>query len=166
MEKYFKNVENQYVNVVKHTIEQLEKYPDLKIYIATDSQDDDRTRFATCIVYRYGLRGAHYIFYKEEVPKIPVMYNRLFEEAVRTIAAADMLKKHIPTIQITALEFDYNQIPKYKSNMLVQQIGGWAVGLGYNAVFKGGEMIASKAGDHECRRGERLCIIEEIRKIA
>lgn len=166
MEKYFKDIDNQYVNIIQHTLEQLQKWPDLRMYIATDSQDNGlHSRFATCIVYRYGTRGAHYIFYKEEVPRIPVMYNRLFDEAVRTIATADILREEIPALQITALEFDYNQIPRYKSNALVQNIGGWAKGLGYNVSFKGGGMIASKAADHECRRGERLCLVEEIQRL-
>lgn len=166
MEKYFKTVEGKYVNIVKHTLEQIEKYPDLRVYVATDSQDFHMTRFATTIVYRYGTRGAHYIVFKQELPRFPVMYNRLFEEAVRTIDTAQILSEEIPSLKIEALEFDYNSISKYKSNPLIQNIGGWAVGLGYNAVFKGGEMLASKAADHECRKGSHIFNLEEAIKQA
>lgn len=156
MEKYFKTIDGKFTNIVNHTLEQLEKYPDLRIYIATDSQDYNMTRYATTIVYRYGTRGAHYIVFKQEVPRVPVIYNRLFEEAVRTIDTARILQEELPAVKIEALEFDYNHVAKYKSNPLIQNIGGWATGLGFKAMFKGGEMIASKAADHECRCGKNI----------
>lgn len=166
MEKYFKTIEGKLLNIVEHTLEQIEKWPNLKIYIATDSQDQgDKSRFATTIVYRYGTRGAHYVVFKQEVPRIRVMYNRLFEEAVRTIDAATLITQEIP-VKIEALEFDYSQIPKYKSNPLVSNIGGWAIGLGYNVVFKSGQMIASKAADHECRNNSHIFHESDIEKAA
>lgn len=151
MERYFRKEGGALVNAIDHTLEQIEKWPNLKIYVGTDSQDKDgRTFFATVIVYRYGNRGAHYIYFKEDVPRMKVMYNRLFDEAVRTIECADMLTKDIP-VSIEALEFDYNHLARFKSNKLISDVKGWATGLLYNPVFKSGEMIAAKAADHVCR---------------
>lgn len=157
MDKYFRTEWGERVSIIDHTLEQINKRSNLKIYIGTDSQDvkDKKkrkiTRYATVIVYRYGDRGAHYIWYEEEVPRVKVLYTRLFDEAVRTIEVADMLSQQLPAVKIEALEFDYNHIPKFKSNQLISSVRGWVLGLNYNPVFKSGDMIACKAGDHICR---------------
>lgn len=154
MEKWFKTQEGELVNVVEHTLQQLEKWPNMKIYVGTDSQDQGEfSRYATVVVYRYGKRGAHFIYYKEEVPRIRDMYTRLFDEAQRTIAAAQVIDGEIP-VSFEALDFDFNYIPKWASNKLYASVKGWVKSLNYNATFKGGEVIATKAGDHICRHWE------------
>lgn len=152
MDRYFRKEGGELINAVEHTLQQIELWPNLKIYIATDSQDrEGATVYATVIVYRYGHRGAHYIYLRERVsPREKVTYNRLFQEAVRTIDCADMLTNEIP-VGIEALEFDYNHMAKFKSNTLISTVRGWVKGLNYNPVFKSGEMIATKAADHVCR---------------
>jgi predicted RNase H-related nuclease YkuK (DUF458 family) len=155
MTKYFELEDRTLVNIIEHTRQQLLEYNSLKVYIGTDSQDYGKnkikiSRFATAIVYRYGNRGAHYVFCLEDVPKIRVMYNRLFEEAVRTIATADLITAEIP-IAFEALEFDYNHIKKFKSHPLIANVKGWVTGLNYTPVFKSGNMWACKAADHICR---------------
>lgn len=155
MDKYFRTEQGERVNVVEHTLEQIEKWPNLKVYISTDSQDDGpNSRYATAVVYRYGKRGAHYIYYVQEVPRIKDMFTRLYNEAVFTIEAAQLIDNEIP-ISFAALEFDYNNLPKWKSNKLISSVRGWVRGLNYNAVFKNSGdhiMIAAKAADHICRR--------------
>lgn len=151
MDKYFRTEQGERVNIVEHTLEQLKLWPNLKIFIATDSQDDrGKSRFATVIVYRYGKRGAHYIYYVEELPRYKDMFSRLYDEAVRTIDTAKLIDGEIP-IAFEALEFDYNNIPKHNSNRLLSSIKGWVLGLNYKPVFKGDELIAAKAADHCCR---------------
>jgi len=155
MDKYFRTEQNKIVNIIEHTLQEIDKWSNLKIYLGTDSQDYGKiTRYVTAIVYRYGKRGAHYIYFKEEVDKLRDMYTRLYAEGSRTIEVAQMIDSEIP-ISFAALEFDYNQIPKWASNKLIFSIGGWARGLNYNAVFKNegdNMMIATKAADHICRR--------------
>ncbi len=152
MEKYFKNEQKELVNAVEHTLDQIEKWPALKMYIGTDSQNYSQiTRYVTTIVYRYGQRGAHYIYFKEDVPRIRSEYLRLYDEGVRTIAAWEMLTSEIP-ISVEGLEFDYSDIKKTISSKLVQDFKGWAAGLQQKAVFKSGQMIATKAADHIARK--------------
>ena len=155
MDKYFRTEQNKIVNIIEHTLQEIDKWSNLKIYLGTDSQDYGKiTRYVTAIVYRYGKRGAHYIYFKEEVDKLRDMYTRLYAEGSRTKEVAQMIDSEIP-ISFAALEFDYNQIPKWASNKLIFSIGGWARGLNYNAVFKNegdNMMIATKAADHICRR--------------
>lgn len=154
MDKFFKTQEGELINIVEHTLEQLKKWPNLKMYIGTDSQDDgDKTRYATVVVYRYGNRGAHFVYYKEELPRIRDMYTRLFDEAQRTVAVAQMIDSEIP-VSFEALDFDFNYIPKWASNKLYASVKGWVKSLNYNASFKGGEVIATKAGDHIVRHWE------------
>lgn len=156
MEKYFKTIDGQYVNIVKHTLEQLNKWPDLKIYISTDSQSfSGFTRYATVIVYRYGTRGAHYIVFKEEAaPKERVEFVRLYNEGVRTVEVAQILRDELSVIA-DGLEFDYADVRKTVSSALVSSFKGYL-----NAKFKSSNMIASKAADHECRRGSNIFNIE------
>jgi len=155
MEKWFCTQDGERVSIVDHTLEQINKWPNLKIYIGTDAQDYGKiTRFATCIVYRYGHRGAHFIYFWEEVPVIRDLFSRLYAEGVRTVETAELLREHLPAIAIEALEFDYSDIKKTKSTPVISALRGWVKGLGLNASFKSGEQLATKAGDHVCRRPE------------
>lgn len=157
MEKYFKTIEGKYVNLINHTIEQLEKWPDLSIRISTDSQSSGYvTTYATVIVFRYGKRGAHYVVFKEEVPRERVEYMRLYNEGMRTLDAEKILTESIPSIRIDALEFDFSDIKKTISTSLVGVFKGYN-----NATFKSDSMVASKAADHECRRSSNLFDMEE-----
>ena len=149
--KYFRTIRGEMVNAVQHTLEQLEKYPNLKVFIGTDSQSySDETVYVTAIVYRYDLRGCHYIFHKEKMKKVKSDYMRLYDEGVRTIETFDSLTSEIP-IQVEALEFDYNEVLKNISNKLVSDFKGWVSGMPTKAVFKSGCMIACKAADHIIR---------------
>lgn len=154
MEHYFRLRKGGLVNVVEHCLEQIATQDNLKIYVATDSQAHKRmVTFATAIVFRYGSRGAHYIYHLEEVPRkrgTTGEYERLFEEATRTIDTAHIIMANHP-IAIEALEFDYNEVKKTKSQPLIATVRGWVRGLGLVPVFKSGEMIANKAADHVCR---------------
>ena len=151
MERYFKTEQGELVNLIQHTVEQIEKYPDLKIYIATDSQNYGyKSVYVTAIVYRYGLRGAHYVYRKERIPRIKDIFQRLWKEAEYTIEIAEFLKENMP-IQIEALEFDFNNKIVTKSTPLVKAIRGWAESLGIKTSMKPDEMIAAKAADHLCR---------------
>jgi predicted RNase H-related nuclease YkuK (DUF458 family) len=146
MEKYFRTQEGELVNAVEHTLEQIDKWPNLRIYIGSDSQVyNPISRYVTAIVYRYGHRGAHYIFHVDEVPKIKDDFLRLYTEGLRTVEAAHLLTSELP-VSIHALEFDYAGVKKTLSTPLVQAFKGYQ-----NATFKGGEMISTKAADHICR---------------
>lgn len=151
MEKYFKTQAGERVNVIEHTLEQLQKWPNLKLYIGTDAQDYGKiTRFATCIVYRYGHRGAHFIYFREEVPTVRDMITRLLDEARRTIEIAQIIDEEIP-VSFESLDFDFNTVPKWASNKVLSSVRGWVTGLNYKATFKGEHVIATKAADHVCR---------------
>ena len=152
MEKYFRTQEGDKISIIEHTLQQIKLWPNLKIYIGTDSQDYGKiTRFVTCMCYRYGHRGAHFVYLKEEVPTIRDVFTRLYQEGVKTIEIAELLVEHLPAVKFEALEFDYSNLKKTKSSPLVSSIKGWVRGLGMNPSFKSGEQLATKAADHVCR---------------
>lgn len=152
MEKYFRTKEGKLVNIVEHTLEQIKQHPNVKIYIGTDSQDEGaKTEYATCIVYRYGKNGAHFIYSRETVSRIWDMFTRLYTEGVRTIETAELIREELPSVYFEALEFDYADVKKTMSTRVVSALKGWVKGLGMNASFKSGGQIATKSGDHVCR---------------
>lgn len=152
MDRYFRTEEGELVNAIEHTVSQIATFPDnLRIYIATDSQNyGGKTVYVTVVVYRYGLKGAHYIYQKQRIPRIRDHFTRLWKEAELTVEAASMLTDEIP-VSIEALEFDYNNKKITKSTSLVSATKGWAESLGYKVKVKPDEMIAAKAADHLCR---------------
>lgn len=124
----------------------------LTIRIGTDSQNyTSITRYVIAIVFRYGTRGAHYIYHMEEVPRIGTDYLRLYGEGVRTIETTELITREIP-ISIEGLEFDFADVKKTISSKLVQDFKGWTVGITQRPIFKSGQMIAIKAADHICRK--------------
>lgn len=152
MNKYFKQENGSLVDILEHVVSQLQTNPDLSIRIATDSQNyGANTVYATAVVFRYGTKGAHYIYLKQRLPRIRNHFNRLYKEGELTIECADYITSNLPTVKIEALEFDYNNAKKTASTSLVSIMKGWAESLGYRALTKPDIMIASKASDHLCR---------------
>lgn len=153
MERYFRTTDGQLVNVIDHILAQVEKNPHLSIYIGTDSQNDTkrrRTTYATVVLFRYGTRGAHFIFLKQTMPIVRDRFTRLFGEAERTIELAEMITGEIP-VKIEALEFDYNAKKKTESTKVIPAARGWAEALGYTAHVKPETLLSIRAADHICK---------------
>jgi predicted RNase H-related nuclease YkuK (DUF458 family) len=151
MDNYFRTESGELVNVIDHTVEQIDSHNDVKIYVATDSQNfGEHSVYATAIVYRYGLRGAHYIYSKQKIPRIKSTFERLFKEAELSIETAQHLTNSLPIV-IEAIELDYNNKKITKSTPLISSTRGWAESLGYKVKVKPDEMLAAKAADHLCR---------------
>lgn len=149
--KYFKNEAGNFVDILEHCIEEVKSNKDLKIYISTDSQNyGAKTVYATVIVFRYGLRGAHYIYNKQRIPRIKDTFSRLYKEGELTIECAEYIQNNT-AIRVHAVEFDYNNKKKTASSSLVPVLVGWAQSLGYTALAKPDELIAAKAADHIAR---------------
>ena len=149
--KIFKTIQGLPVDVVEHTLEVLKTYPISDIHIGTDSQNlRNKTVYVTVIAFRYGIRGAHYLLYKEIVPKIKDNWSRLFKETELSLEVADWFTSKIKVpVQI---DMDYNEDINFEiSNRLIPACKGWAVSLGYDVNCKSGEQIATKAADHHCR---------------
>jgi len=148
--KRFRTVEGQYVDVVEHTLDIMKKHPNMKVHIGTDSQNlGIETSFVTAIAYRFGIRGAHYIFTKEKIPLVRDTFSRLFDECTRTIEVAQWFSDKINVV--VEIDMDYNQDEFTVSHKLIGATRGWALSLGYKVNVKPDIQIATKAADYHCR---------------
>lgn len=153
MRKKFRNIQGVHVDEIDYTLDVLKAKPGAKVYIGTDSQKRARRiEYATVIAYRYGHRGAHFIFYKWTVPRKgygkgdALIQRRLLQEVQATMETAQRLQDH--SIQIHQIDFDLNGDPKWKSHMFVQMAVGWAASLGFRVSIKPDEQIATKAANN------------------
>jgi predicted RNase H-related nuclease YkuK (DUF458 family) len=153
MERYFRTDKGVLINLIEHILEQVDTHKNITIRIGTDSQNfGGTTKYATVVVFRYGTRGAHYVYcYDEVTPRMKTDYLRLYDEGIRTIETAEVISREIP-ISIDGLEFDFADVKKTISSKLVQDFKGWTKGINQNPVFKSGQMIATKAADHIIRK--------------
>lgn len=149
--EHFRTEDENTVEVLDYTMELLKTNPNVKIRVGTDSQDKGTdTNIVTCICYRWeGAKGVHYIYFKDKVKRFRDMYTRLYDEGMRTLKIAQMFKD--TSIELDALEFDFNNIHKTPSTKLISVFKGWSEGEGFNPIFKGLEMYACKAADHKVR---------------
>jgi len=151
MDKYFRKENGARVNVIEHCADILAEYPNAEILISTDSQNTKKeSKYATVIVFRYGFKGAHYIYNKENFPKIRDLFSRLFKECELSLNIAEFITSN-SAFRISAIELDFNDFKKTKSTPLISATKGWCESLGYRTILKSGEMIAAKAADHVCR---------------
>lgn len=151
MEKYFRTEEGERVNLVSHALEIMKENPFAEIRIGTDSQNSRKdSKYATVVVFRFPHRGAHYIYQVTQVPKIKDLFTRLFKECELSVEIAEFMKES--GFHVSAIELDYNNMKVTKSTPLVAATTGWVTSLGYKAICKNGDMIATKAGDFICRR--------------
>lgn len=146
--RYFRTEQGELVNVVDHTLEMIKDNPNVRIYIGTDSQVyGPETEFVTVVAYRWEEnKGVHYIYLREREKTPRDIFTRLYAEGAKTMETFSIFEE-IP-IKVEALEFDYAGINKTKSSIVVSSFKGWCEGLGQKALFKGGEMIATRAADH------------------
>ncbi len=154
MNRAFKLEGGIIVDAVKHTAEVLAKHPDTKIYVGTDSQNKrSNTTYVTCICYRYGHRGTHYIYFRENVTKIRDRWTRLWGEVERSVEAAAILEEH--SMKVHRIDLDFNEKEIAKSNAMVSAARGYVIGMGYRpdqVTVKPEEQVATRSSDHICRR--------------
>lgn len=153
MIRFFKKGEtDDQVDVLDYCVEQIKINPHIKIYLGTDSQNRKyHTVYTTVIVFRYNLRGAHFIYRTIKVPRIRDRFSRLWKECELSVEVAEWLKEN-SAIRIETIELDYNNLKQTESTALVKPTKGWVEALGYKAAVKPNELIAIKAADHCCRR--------------
>lgn len=154
MKKIFKLEGGKIVDPIIHTLEILSKHPDAKIYVGTDSQNKrHQTTYVTCIAYRYGTRGTHYIYVKENTNKIRDRWTRLWGEVERSVEIANLLESN--SIKVHRIDLDFNEKDIAKSSTMVSAARGYVIGMGYlpeQVTVKPSEQVATRSSDHICRR--------------
>ena len=154
MLRIFRKTNGKAIDILSYTLKQVQKYPDLKIYVGGDSKlrGDGTIVYYTVVAYRYGSRGVHYVYNKEVVTQKLDRFNRLMGEVERIMTFATWFSENSP-IRLHAIDFDLNQNTRYYSNKLVNLATGWGSSLGIQVRTKPDEVVASKAADYLTNRG-------------
>ena len=148
MTKFLK-IDGEKINPITYTLKIIEKYPDVKIHVGTDSHSlNDNTRYITAIAYRFNQSGVHYIYFKNNFPKIIDKWERLWKETELSIEIAQILNNREINIEI---DMDYNSDERYYSNKLVSVAKGWANSLGFKVNIKPFNQIATSAADYHSK---------------
>lgn len=148
--KLYQDIHGKKFHPLSYTQDIIKNNPWVKIHIGTDSQNyGDRTVYVTVIAYRFGTRGVHYIYQKENVPLIHDSWTRLWGETERTMELAEYLGDVLRGIRIQ-IDMDFNQDETKLSNKLVSASRGWAQSLGYKVNIKPDELVATRAADYHC----------------
>ena len=130
---------------VKEYLAKHEGY-DVKIYLGCDSQNKaTNTTYATTVVFHIENSGCHVIYKKEEVPLIRTMWDRLWKEAEKSVAAALYLREN--GIEVSTIDLDYNTDTSHKSSKLVAAATGYVESLGFKARVKPDLLPAVYAAD-------------------
>lgn len=139
------------VDLINYTKSIIDKHSECEIYVGCDSQNvDSKTVYATVIVFRYARSGAHIIYFKDEVKRIPDLWTKLWGEVQRTIDVAGYLKFE-GGIEISRIDLDYNKSPKYKSNVILKAAVGYVESMGYNYAVKPDLLPSIRVANKLCR---------------
>lgn len=143
------------VDPIQHSLDIVKryskKYDDLRIYVGSDSQNRRySTSYVICICYRYGNRGAHFIYTRENVKKIKERYPRLWKEVEVSLEVATALRE--AGVPVFRVDLDFNEKEIARSSDMVKAARGWVVGSGFSCSVKPEEQIASRAADHLVRQ--------------
>jgi predicted RNase H-related nuclease YkuK (DUF458 family) len=149
----------------------ISKYPQAEFYIGTDSQKHSTKRkkgqkhwkFTTCLVAYTRRRGGNAILSSEivEVPehlrgrltreqRLPVLRQRLLNEASRSLQVAWYLNDIVRGDQIITIHLDVNQNLRWDSAKYKDELVGYVTAQGFNCEHKPNAWAASWAADNKC----------------
>lgn len=145
------------VDPIAHSLETISQFANrkkwdeqLRVYIGCDSQNRRySTSYVTVIAYRYGDKGAHCIYWRDNVKKIKERWPRLWGEVERSLAVANLLR--VNNVPIFRIDLDFNEKEIAKSSDMVAAARGYVLGSGYECEVKPGALVASRYADHLVR---------------
>jgi hypothetical protein len=133
-----------------YTKKYLEKNPDVKLYIGTDSiQLRYSTLYATALCFWHNGNGVHVVFSRTKTLKVKDLYTRLWSEVEMSLELANQLKNN-HQIEAT-VDLDINSNKKYKSFIAHDAAVGMIKGYGFVVRTKPDAWAASAAADLLCK---------------
>jgi predicted RNase H-related nuclease YkuK (DUF458 family) len=118
------------------------------IHIGTDSLQTGRwTQFVTVVVILNPPKGGRVAYYREAVPRITSLRERLNKEVWKSI---DLAMQMPETPELT-VHIDANPDERYMSSKYLQELVGLVVGQGFKALWKPESWAATHAADHVVR---------------
>ena len=127
------------------------------IYVGCDSQVSSRySVYATAIVIHRVGKGARVIYARQNEKKMNEtrggIFNRLYLEIEKAMEVIIYLKEEgFGDTGVMTVDFDFNALPKYASNMLYDTALGYATGQGLEARCKPDAFSATYAANRYCR---------------
>ncbi len=129
----------------------LKKHPTVELIVGCDSHSfNNHTIYVTTLVFRYKQSGAHVVYNKEKVPRINDLFSRLWSEMERSASLALYLREDLG-VDISQIDLDYNDDPKYASFKVRQAAMGYIESLGFNPKTKPTLLPAKGAANFLCR---------------
>jgi len=126
--------------------------PDFAVMVGCDSQNKRyNTVYATCIVFKLGKRGGHFLYTKDYVrPKIKERWNRLWKEVEKSLEVALWLRSN--GFKVDRVDLDFNEKEIARSSAMVASARGYVLALGFQCEVKPGPTMATRAADHLVRQ--------------
>jgi len=128
----------------------LKAHPYCELHIGCDSQNyRNTTVYVTAVVFRFPGNGAHVIYRKEKVEKIPDMWSKLWGETQRSVDLANAILEECG-IRVKQIDLDFNENPDYPSHKLLSASRGYISSLGFKSAAKPSLLMAAWAADSLC----------------
>lgn len=136
-------------DIKKYVTDYIKKYPDVLIYIGTDSKRKKKSvLYISTICFRHPNNGVHVIYRQRKYNSSEYrdIFKKLWHEVELSVELLGELC-FLDRSKIT-VDLDFNVIEKYKSNAVNDGARGWLTGLGVNVRSKPNAWAASYAADY------------------
>lgn len=142
-------------NLGEYLREYYAMYPDIKIYVGTDSAQHGKfTKYATVISLLRPGKGVHVVYKRHNIRRERDMFTRLWNEVELTREVADYVHETLAEVyehkeneRIPIIHLDFNKSPKHKSNIVHDLSMGYLTSFGYKAFSKPSSWCASYCAD-------------------
>lgn len=117
-----------------------------EVHVGTDSlQSKKSTNFCTVVIVHTPTKGGRVVYYRDSVPRIKSLRERLQQEVWRSVTVALTLAPLVPGR--LSVHIDANTDAKHKSAQFAQELCGMVMGQGFKAVIKPDSFAATTAAD-------------------
>ena len=128
----------------------MKKHPSVELIVGCDSHSfNNHTIYVTTLVFRYHQRGAHVVYKKEKVSRVNDLFSRLWKEMEKSASLALHLRENYG-VNISQIDLDYNDDPKYPSFKVRQAAMGYIESLGFTPKTKPTLLPAKGAANFLC----------------
>lgn len=153
-------------NLEKYIKDYIKKYPDVTVYVGTDSQKRKRRKinYVTTICFRHPMNGVHIIHRRETGKYTKDLFLKLWNEVQMTVDVLKIINnstfcKFSETGEVSTSEdwidnkkiivdLDLNSLKKWESNIAHDAAKGYITSLGYLVRTKPEAWAASRASNH------------------
>ena len=119
------------------------------VHVGCDSQQHDlETEFVRVVVLLNPGKGGRVLWASERVRRIKSLRERLLTEVAKSVETAMEISSVVSEDVEISVHIDANPNIKYKSSKHLQELVGYVMGQGYNALTKPDSWAAMHVADH------------------